>query len=131
MLIRWHTSSEWSHVAIETPRGVYESIARGFVHHPVGTWRRIPGLTYETISVELPSPEAAQAWLEHHVGARYDLLGILAYVLPFLRQAPRALYCSEAARLWLRAGGVPIPGQDLHPGALCWFMRGLTVKETL
>lgn len=129
-LIRWRTASGWSHVAIETSRGVYESIAAGFVYHPVGTWQQQVGLTYEVVTVDLPNPEAAQEWLEQNVGVRYDFLGILAYVLPFLRQTPRALYCSEAVRLCLGAGGIDVPNEPMHPGAMRWYVRGRVAKET-
>lgn len=128
-LIRWRTASGWSHVAIETSRGVYESVAEGFTYHPVGTWRQQVGLTYDVVSVELPDPAGAQAWLEHHVGVRYDFIGILAYILPFLRQTPRALYCSEAVRLCLDAGGIDVPNEPMHPGAMRWFARGLTAEK--
>lgn len=130
-LIRWWTHSEWSHVAIETERGVYESVAQGFVHHPVGTWTKSNTITYETIPICLPNAPDAQAWLELTLGARYDFLGVIAYVLPWVRGTPRGYYCSEAAKLWLEAGGVPVLNEPLHPGALRWYLRGLTAAEEM
>lgn len=124
-LIRWWTHSEWSHIAIKTSHGVYEAQAEGFVYHPVGTWSKDPALTYEVIEIDVPDLKASQAWLISKVGSKYDYIGILSYVIPVFRQLPSNLYCSEAARLCLKEGGVPMLDEKLHPGALRWYLKGL------
>jgi hypothetical protein len=39
---------------------------------------------------------AVRAWFEAHAGERYDWLGVLRFVLPFVGQSSRRWFCSEA-----------------------------------
>ena len=47
--------------------------------------------------VDVPGDEAAAlAWFRQHEGERYDWMGVLRFVAPFLRQRPGKWFCSEA-----------------------------------
>lgn len=48
--------------------------------------------------VELPSEQEQQArdWFERNMGAPYDLMGNVRFVLPFLPDSQRGWFCSEA-----------------------------------
>lgn len=46
--------------------------------------------------VEVPwNKEQSRAWFESHLGAKYDLFGLLFFVLPW-RHSRRRYFCSEA-----------------------------------
>lgn len=126
-LIRWWTTAPYSHVAIRTNEGIYEALLHGFTRRSAEVWeqQRRQSTIYEYIEVQVPSLEAAQAFLNSNIGRRYDVLGLIAYVIPYLKESRRALYCSEAARRCLSIGGIPILDEPMHPGALRWYLRGI------
>lgn len=79
------------------------------------------------VLVRLPHHDQAAAvqWLASRVGTRYDWLGVLGYVLPFIKQQADRLYCSEACALATRAASqsadlLPLewPPSNISPSAL-------------
>lgn len=129
--IRWWTDSPYSHVAIRTNDGVYEALINGFNFHPKGEWSSEARASYDIVEVDIPDVDKAREWLDKSVGKQYDFTGLFAYLLPFIKQTREALYCSEAARLCLRAGGLPILDEPMHPGALRWWVKGLKSQVVL
>jgi hypothetical protein len=48
------------------------------------------------VADDLNDKAAALAWFLEHEGDRYDWLGIVRFVLPFVKQSPGKQFCSEA-----------------------------------
>ena len=97
-LIRWWTRSSYSHVElILGPIGgthwrAYSSSPRD---GGVRTTRIKADLTYWDL-VPVSTPDAAKAWFEAHLGAKYDWFGIFGFVWRPARGKGNRWFCSEA-----------------------------------
>ena len=112
-LVRWWTRSEFSHVELVLSTGVAwsASFADGGVRS-----KRINFDTKDWMLIDLPPQleHRAEAWFKAHLGAPYDLLGNLQFVLAPIKHSLRRLFCSEAVA---EALGIPDPWR-YDPGTL-------------
>lgn len=131
--ICWWTSAPVSHVAIEIDGYVYEALAQGFIRRGKTQWmldnRADPSKHIETFDLYVPHPDKARAWLDNRIGDKYDYPGFIAYLIPSIKELPANLYCSEAARLALIQSGIQVPYEQMHPGALRWFLIGQSAAK--
>jgi hypothetical protein len=108
-LIRFVTRSPYSHVEV------------AITQQPDGRWLcgsssvRDGGVRLKAIALSAENwdlrfvggdANAVRAWFEARAGERYDWLGVLRFVLPFVGQSSRRWFCSEAC---LAALGLPEP----------------------
>lgn len=112
-LVRWWTRSEFSHVelVLSTGRAWSASFADGGVRSKL-----IDVDTENWVLIDLPPEleQGAEAWFKAHLGARYDLLGNLQFVLSPIPHSQRRWFCSEAVAAAL---GIPDPWR-YSPGTL-------------
>jgi hypothetical protein len=98
-LIRFVTRSPYSHVEVAItplPNGRWlcgsSSVRDGGV--------RLKAITLSQDNWDLcfvgGDAYAVRAWFEARAGERYDWLGVLRFVLPFVGQSSRRWFCSEA-----------------------------------
>jgi hypothetical protein len=118
-LVRWQTWSKYSHVAIVTHEGVFESIPfRGVRRREF--WPDISGIDFYSVETRtIP----VLTFLNLQLGKTYDYFGVLRF-LPRWRKNDRgsSWFCSELAFEAARLGGVyllrGIPPEKVSPGVL-------------
>lgn len=102
-LIRLFTRSPYSHCEIAFLRTDGRFLCFGASAREGGLRAKIMPLNSERWDL-LPAPNVlAQELLMQSIGAGYDWLGVLRFLLPFLPQSPHRWFCSEyvAAQLSL------------------------------
>lgn len=97
----WHRSrGRFSHcelVASDSPRGwalCWSSSPRDGGMR--GTWINLASGHWVLVTLPHHDGETALQWMRTREGRKYDWLGVLGYVLPFVKQKRGRLYCSEA-----------------------------------
>ena len=112
-LVRWWTSSDYSHVELILPTGRAwsASFADGGVRSKL-----IDFNPAHWDFVDLPAELEGRAveWFKAHRGAKYDVLGNVRFVLGPIRQGKKRWFCSEAVAAAL---GLPNPWR-YDPGTL-------------
>lgn len=112
-LVRWWTRSQYSHVEIVFSDGWCGSSS--FQDGGV----RLKQIDFKSENwdfVALPADLEAFArdWFRHHAGLKYDVLGNLQFILPFIPSSRNRWFCSEAAGAAL---DLSMP-EYYHPGLL-------------
>ena len=90
-----------------------------------GKWVRAP------VIIEPEEARAMRAWSEKHVGGRYDIPGVLAFKLPFVRHRLNWWFCSEICTAALQQVGL-LRGVKAHktsPNSLFRMATGLLPRE--
>ena len=68
----------------------YEDITRFKKHSMTGhDWCRID------LGIDKDTEAKIRLWCENKVGKKYDYLGILGFILPFVKQSKKRWFCSE------------------------------------
>lgn len=90
--------------------------------------KRITLTSGHWILVALPhyEPQPIIDWFDRHENLRYDWLGVLGFVLPWVREKPSRVYCSEACALALQDAAqasppdlpLPWPPAQISPSKL-------------
>ena len=112
-LVRWWTRSEFSHVelVLSTGRAWSASFADGGVRtKPID----VDTANWHVVDLPPELEQRAEAWFEAHLGAPYDLLGNLQFVLAPIPHMQGRWFCSEAVAAAL---GIPDPWR-YSPGTL-------------
>ena len=112
-LVRWWTSSTYSHVELVLPTGRAwsASFADGGVRSKLIAF---DPLHWDFIDLPGELVREAESWFEAHRGAKYDILGNVRFVLGPIRQGEKRWFCSEAVAAAL---GLPNPWR-YDPGTL-------------
>ena len=90
-----------------------------------GKWVRAP------VIIEPEEARAMRSWCEKHVGGRYDIPGVLAFKLPFVRHRLNWWFCSEICTAALQQVGL-LRGVKAHktsPNSLFRMATGLLPRE--
>lgn len=121
-LVRWWTKSPYSHVelVLSSGRAWSASFDDGGVR-----FKKIDFDSAKWDLVELPGhlEQSAEAWFDAHIGAGYDLLGNLQFVLSPVPHSEQRWFCSEAVAAAL---GLPDPWR-FAPGTLASALTLLTI----
>jgi hypothetical protein len=77
-------------------------------------WWKVP------LAVSAEEEQTVRQWCESHAGGRYDVPGVLAFKIPFIRQAMGAWFCSEICSTALQQIGMfsDLKPHRLSPNAL-------------
>jgi hypothetical protein len=117
-LVCWWTKGRFSHCEIVIPgtrTGGRVTCASSSNRDGGVRTKRITLTTGRWVMVAMPHYEnpAAIDWFDQHEDARYDWLGILGFVFPWIKDNPRRFYCSEACALALTASARASAPPDL------------------
>lgn len=112
-LVRWWTSSVYSHVELvaSTGRAWSSSAEDGGVRSKLIDF---DPKKWDLVDVPAVLEPAAMAWFAAHRGERYDWLGNLQFVIAAVPDAKKRWFCSEAVAAAL---GIPDPWR-YDPGTL-------------
>lgn len=106
LLIRLFTFSKWSHVGIVLDDNTVIDATGGkgvsvhSMHEFISKYRSI-----EEVSISIPDPIAAKAFLVDQIGKPYDFTALFGLVLQRDWQEPDSWFCSELLEASLVAGG--------------------------
>ena len=111
--IRFMTWSQYSHVGVLLPDGnVVEA------RYPEGVIMRRLDLAvehatdYEIVKIPVKNPKAVYDFMKDHLGKKYDLSGLFAFLTKRDWQNLDKWFCSELVASALKAGGCPVARED-------------------
>jgi len=114
-LIRWWTSSNYSHCELLVPDGRIYSVdsweygeVRYTSRYNIDNWTSI------AIPMSDYRLKHLKRWCSDRVGQKYDWMGVVRFVLPFIPQAADKWFCSELCGAALKYVGVLGYHVDIH-----------------
>ena len=112
-VVRWWTKSDYSHVelVLSTGRAWSSSFEDGGVRSKLIDF---DPARWDLVDLPPALERAAVVWFEAHLGAGYDLVGNLQFVVSPIPHSRRRWFCSEAVAAAL---GIPDPWR-YSPGTL-------------
>ena len=90
-----------------------------------GKWVLMP------VIVEPEESAAMRTWCEKHVGGRYDIPGVLAFKLPWVRHRLNWWFCSEICTAALQQVGLlrDVKAHKTSPNSLFRLVTGLAPRQ--
>jgi hypothetical protein len=129
--IRVFNWSDYSHAAwVDTDGSVYQAWKKGVTHTDNISEGHTPGTMVDMFAVEGETPgrsEDIREFMERHLGAQYDWLGILGFPLRARISRANKWFCSELVAAAYGDAALPlllrIEPAKIYPGLLSYSPR--------
>ena len=122
------TFGRWSHVSVQVGADVYEAIG-GRLFGQNGVLKSTNKHDYhrgkhkskvtQTVTIPIKNAKSVVSHLESLVGTKYGYLGVIRFILPFIKDKYKGRYCSKlAAEAYTLATGQKLAQKEVSVNAL-------------